>query len=1044
MKTKRFIPVLNLCAGLLFWACAPAVAAPPEPEKESDFYAFESGPVRPIRLTPDGKKLLVLNIPAGLLEVFSLDEGVHEHSIPVGLEPVAVAPRTDTEIWVVNQLSDSVSIVDIGRNPAVVVRTLLVGDSPGDIVFAGPGNSLAFVTTARRGRHRTHPSIRDVPGAGDPLLTTPGVPRADVWVFDANNLGTALGGKPVKIIELFGDTPRALAVNKAGEKVYAAVFHSGNQTTVVHDGVVPDTWNEDPGESPHPEEPVPPPLPAVGLNDGKPTLPGGLMLPMEAYENMAPILPVETGLIVKFDNEKGMWHDFHGRDPETGEARRRNWNYGVRFTLPDYDVFEIDATSKEPAVTNRFAHVGTILYNMAVNPANGKVFVTNTDANNLTRYAGPPYEVAPGLPKERTYTGEMHYARITVVDPGDSSVLPRHLNRHIDYTLSPEEMRATDTNEKSLATPLAMEFSGNGREVYVAAFGSSKIGVFLAEELEKGSFTPGEGHIAVTGGGPSGLALDEARGKLYVTTRFDNGVSVIDLDSRGEVLHHLLYNPEPESFRAGRPLLYDAATYSENGEASCAGCHVFGGWDGLAWDIGIPVKKSAGKNALCIHSEKAVAACRNDPGSAMCGNDPVFSDPDFLAYLNGSGDLRHLNTMPGPQVTPSWKGIRNHGHLHWRGDTNNRAELDDRGVIPTEEGGFENNRDACFDRDNPVDYDEVLSLRNLTTAHPGFNGNVEPVVTADDMERFGKFIFELMQPPNPVRNLDNSLTPEQKRGRDYFFGTLDPGRPGRVTHTASGAPPLNHGVDPQPRMEGEPVGFTCNDCHRVSPEHGFYGTDGNAAPSGEAQVMKTAQLRNLYAKVGMFGLPDKRGFRTYPGGNAHRGDQVRGFGFQNNGAMDTLFNYLQGKVFANDRYPNVEFKSQTRRRDTAAYLLAFENDLAPIVGQQITLNSRLAGPAVYERIELMLERAAAPWESKECGGSRAAPVTECDLVVRGVVDGARQNYLFDPPSNRFLSAEGAGFTRTRLITISETGENSLTFTCVPPGAGPRSVNIKIP
>ena len=34
-------------------------------------------------------------------------------SVPVGLEPVAVAARTDSEVWVVNHLSDSVSIVDV-------------------------------------------------------------------------------------------------------------------------------------------------------------------------------------------------------------------------------------------------------------------------------------------------------------------------------------------------------------------------------------------------------------------------------------------------------------------------------------------------------------------------------------------------------------------------------------------------------------------------------------------------------------------------------------------------------------------------------------------------------------------------------------------------------------------------------------------------------------------------------------------------------------------------------------------------------------------
>ena len=63
----------------------------------------------------------------------------------------------------------------------------------------------------------------------DPQLTTPGVGRADVWVFDADNLGATLGGTPLTIVTLFTDTPRALAVTPDGTTVYAAGFHSGNQ-----------------------------------------------------------------------------------------------------------------------------------------------------------------------------------------------------------------------------------------------------------------------------------------------------------------------------------------------------------------------------------------------------------------------------------------------------------------------------------------------------------------------------------------------------------------------------------------------------------------------------------------------------------------------------------------------------------------------------------------------------------------------------------------------------------------------------------------------
>ena len=69
-------------------------------------------------------------------------------------------------------------------------------------------------------------------------LTTPGIGRADVWLFDATNLGSALGGAPLTVLTMFGDTPRALAVSPDRSTVYAAVFQSGNQTTALSEGVV--------------------------------------------------------------------------------------------------------------------------------------------------------------------------------------------------------------------------------------------------------------------------------------------------------------------------------------------------------------------------------------------------------------------------------------------------------------------------------------------------------------------------------------------------------------------------------------------------------------------------------------------------------------------------------------------------------------------------------------------------------------------------------------------------------------------------------------
>src|SRR5262249_9525081 len=130
------------------------------------------------------------------------------------------------------------SIVDMSGSVPRVARTLLVGDEPRDIVFAGPGGNRAFITTAHRGQQRISPALAGVPGAGDPKLTTAGVGRADGWGFDVTNLGTVLGGRPLAIVTLFADTPRALATSPDGSTVYAAAFKSGNQTTAVSEGAV--------------------------------------------------------------------------------------------------------------------------------------------------------------------------------------------------------------------------------------------------------------------------------------------------------------------------------------------------------------------------------------------------------------------------------------------------------------------------------------------------------------------------------------------------------------------------------------------------------------------------------------------------------------------------------------------------------------------------------------------------------------------------------------------------------------------------------------
>ena len=66
-------------------------------------------------------------------------------SVVAGLDPVSVRFRSNNEIWVVNQISDSVSVIDL--NALRIVATLNTLDAPADVVFAGTPER-AFISCA--------------------------------------------------------------------------------------------------------------------------------------------------------------------------------------------------------------------------------------------------------------------------------------------------------------------------------------------------------------------------------------------------------------------------------------------------------------------------------------------------------------------------------------------------------------------------------------------------------------------------------------------------------------------------------------------------------------------------------------------------------------------------------------------------------------------------------------------------------------------------------------------------------------------------------
>src|SRR5579871_549797 len=207
---------------LAAWAAAALLAqAPPVP-----FVNFEGAQTNPIRISADGTRLFAVNTPNASLSVFDLSKPQTPSliaEIPVGIEPVSVNINPyvagNDEVWVVNQVSNSVSVVSVSKR--IVTATLYAKAEPADVVFA---NGYAFVSVTR----------------GNLL---------DVFNASTRSL--------VKAIPLIGENPRALAVSTDGAKVYVAFALSGNHTTIIR--------NTDAPPPPPPTNPALPPAPVVAV-----------------------------------------------------------------------------------------------------------------------------------------------------------------------------------------------------------------------------------------------------------------------------------------------------------------------------------------------------------------------------------------------------------------------------------------------------------------------------------------------------------------------------------------------------------------------------------------------------------------------------------------------------------------------------------------------------------------------------------------------------------------------------------------------------------
>ncbi|MBK7642382.1 MAG: hypothetical protein IPJ19_04950 [Planctomycetes bacterium] len=872
--------------------CTAAVSA------QNSFVNWESAQVHPLELTPDGTKLLAVNTADARLLVFDVTGAslVLLKEIPVGLDPVSVRARSNSRAWVVNQISDSISVVDLaGGN---VVATLRTADEPADVIFAG-SPQRAYVSC----------------GGANKLL-----------VYDPVNLDLAPSEIPI-----LGQQPRALAKSPDGLRVYCAIFESGNRSTLLGGGAVtnigfpPNVVSDASG-------------PYGGVNP-PPNSGAGFSPPIAA--GLPP--PPRMALIVK-KNGAGAWMDDNAHD-WTGLVSGPNASLSGRpvgWDLADDDVAVIDTGSLGVS----YAHgLMNICMGIAVNPVSGEVSVIGTEATNEVRF-------------EPNVNGRFTRVKLARVSANGASTLGNvDLNPHLSYASATVPQSERD---KSLGDPRGLVWNAAGTRGYVTGMGSNCLIVIDANGARAGLSDT----ISV-GEGPTGIAIDELRGRLYVLDRFEGAISVVDLASEIESVRVPFFDPSPAAIRNGRKHLYDTHKNSGLGQISCASCHVDAKMDRLAWDLGDPsgqMKSTAGQNL----------------GANLPGLNTGFQD---------------FHPMKGPMTTQTLQDIIGQEPLHWRGDRSGLEEFN---------GAF-------------------MSLQGDDTQ-----------LTTVEMQQFEDFLATITLPPNPYRNLDNTLPTNLSLPGHFTTGRFAPaGQPLPNGNAANGLAAYRTNL-----LDNGTI--RCVTCHTLPTGSGTdYRLQGFTlvpfpiGPNGEHHralvsvdgstnvSVKVPQLRTEYRKIGF---------------NLTQLVNTAGFGVLHDGSVDSIERFVSEPVF--------QVTGDQMVADLTALMLAFSGsdlpqgspsnpleppggtskDSAASIGLQTTVTDGSNIPPAQAALLATMQGLA---ESGKVG-----------LVVKGKQSGLARGYVYTG-GGLFQSDRAQERVGLTTLTSSAAAGSELTWTIVPRGTQTR-------
>ena len=649
--------------------------------------------------------------------------------------------------------------------------------------------------------------------------------------------------------------------------------------------------------------------------------------------NVEGVAAPEVGLIVKFDAR-----------PATGsDELGRNWNNAVALHAARQgrvrDRRDRRPAGRRPRSFARRRHDRSSTWSSTRRA--GKVYVTNTEAQQRGALRG-----AGHLRRPARCAATCTRARITVLDGAGVAAAPPQQAHRLRRRAEPGRRQG----RRASRTPIGMAVTQRRRDAL-------RRGVRLEQgrrlrHRRSSRTTPScpsaADHIAVSGGGPTRpRARRGARSRLYVLTRFDNAISVVDTATRDRDRARRAAQPRAgrASSTAGR-FLYDARAHVEQ-------------------------RRGVVRELPHLRRLRQPRLGPRQPGRRRAEQpEPVpRRRPD-------RHPLPDFHPMKGPMTTQSLRGMANHGPMHWRGDRTggNDAPAATRSA-----------------------FDEDAAFKKFNVAFAGLLGRDEGQLTDAEMQAFTDFILQvtLAAEPDPQ---PRQLAHRRRRqaGRDVLLRTAP-------TLTDTGRP-------------------TATAATRSIRAQGFFGTDGaDDASRARRRQFKIPHLRNLYQKVGMFGMPHGRRSST-PATTASRATRSAASASCTTAASTRVFRFLQRRGVH-------QLRPTTPRRARSAQSSSSCSPSTPTSRRSSASRSRSTsderGASSAPRIDLLI--------------ARARRAGECDLVVKGTLGGEARGWL--PRRRAARSRATAPASRRsptpRCARWRRPPARSCTYTCVPPGSGVR-------